>query len=78
MSQMVNAALKGDFVTAEKLHYELYDLMKVLFIESNPVPAKDSLNMIGRPAGHVRMPLAPMKDESVSKLKNVLEDLKLI
>ena len=78
MSQMVNAALKGDFVTAEKLHYELYDLMKVLFIESNPVPAKDSLNMMGRPAGHVRMPLVPMKDESVSKLKNVLEDLKLI
>ena len=78
MSQMVNAALEGDFVRAGKLHYELYDLMKVLFIESNPVPTKDSLNMIGRPAGHVRMPLAPMKDESTIKLKKVLKDLNLV
>jgi 4-hydroxy-tetrahydrodipicolinate synthase len=78
MSQMVNAALEGDFVRASKLHYELYDLMKVLFIESNPVPTKDSLNMIGRPAGHVRMPLAPMKDESTAKLTTVLKDLNLV
>ena len=78
MSQMVNAALEGDFIKAQELHYELYDLMKVLFIESNPVPTKDSLNMIGRPAGHVRMPLAPMKDESTVKLTKVLKDLKLV
>jgi 4-hydroxy-tetrahydrodipicolinate synthase len=78
MSQMVNAALEGDFTLASKLHYELYDLMKVLFIESNPVPTKDSMNMIGRPAGHVRMPLAPMKDDSTSKLKKVLKDMNLI
>lgn len=78
MSQMVNAALEGDYVTASKLHYELYDLMKVLFIESNPVPTKDSLNMIGRPAGHVRMPLAPMKYESTVKLTKVLKDLNLV
>ncbi len=78
MSQMVNAALEGDFARASRLHYELYDLMKVLFIESNPVPTKDSLNMIGRPAGHVRMPLAPMKDDSTSKLKKVLKDMDLI
>ena len=78
MSKMVNAALEGDFIRASKLHYELYDLMKVLFIESNPVPTKDSLNMIGRPAGHVRMPLAPMKDESTVKLTKVLKDLNLV
>jgi 4-hydroxy-tetrahydrodipicolinate synthase len=78
MSQMVNAALDGDFAKASKLHYELYDLMKVLFIESNPVPSKDSLNMMGRPAGHVRLPLAPMKDESTVKLTKVLKELELI
>jgi 4-hydroxy-tetrahydrodipicolinate synthase len=78
MSQMVNAALKGDFEKARKLHYELYDLMKVLFIESNPVPAKESLNMMGRPSGHVRMPLAPLNEESISKLKQVLKDLDLV
>ena len=61
MSEMVKKALHGDFQRAQDIHYELYDLMKVLFVESNPVPAKTALNMMGRPAGHVRMPLAPLK-----------------
>lgn len=78
MSEMVKKALEGDFEGAKNLHYELYDLMKVLFVESNPVPAKAALNMMGRPAGHVRMPLAPLKDESQEKLRKVLLDLQLI
>jgi 4-hydroxy-tetrahydrodipicolinate synthase len=78
MGDMVRYALKGDFTKAEELHYELYHLMKVLFVESNPVPAKESLNMMGRPSGHVRMPLAPLKDENREQLKKVLQDLKLI
>ena len=78
MSQLVNYALKGDFEAASKVHYDIYDLMKVLFIETNPVPAKTALNMMGRPSGHVRMPLAPLKDESKAKLKEVLENLDLI
>lgn len=78
MSQMVKKALEGDFAGAKDLHYQLYDLMKVLFIESNPVPAKTALNMMDRPAGHVRMPLAPLKEESKKKLEKVLLDLQLI
>ena len=53
-------------------------LMNVLFVESNPVPAKDSINLMGRPAGHVRLPLAPMKDENTVKLTKVLKELDLI
>lgn len=78
MSQMVKNALEGDFKKACDLHYDLYDLMKVLFVETNPVPAKAALNMMGRPAGHVRMPLAPLKNESQDKLRKVLLDLQLI
>lgn len=78
MSQMVKYALQGDYAKAESLHYELYDLMKVLFIETNPVPAKESLNMMGRPAGHVRMPLGPLKEENKAQLRKVLQNLKLI
>jgi len=78
MSNMVRYALDGDYTSALKLHDELYDLMKVLFIESNPVPAKEALNMMGRPAGHVRMPLAPLNEASKKQLNKVLEDLKLI
>jgi len=78
MGQMVRFALQGDYDKAQKLHFELYDLMKVLFIESNPVPAKESLNMMGRPAGHVRMPLGTLKEENKAQLRKVLQDLKLI
>lgn len=78
MSQMVNYALDGDFEAAAKMHYELYDLMKVLFIETNPVPAKTALNLMGRPSGDVRLPLAPLKEENKAKLKEVLEKLDLI
>ncbi len=78
MSQMVNYALDGDFEAAAKMHYELYDLMKVLFIETNPVPAKTALNLMGRPSGDVRLPLAHLKAENKAKLKEVLEKLDLI
>jgi len=78
MSRLVNEALSGDFEAAQETHYELYDLMKALFIESNPVPVKEALNMMGRPAGHVRMPLAPLNEASRDKLRMVLEELALI
>ena len=78
MSSMVKNALEGDFQSALDIHYELYPLMKVLFIESNPVPAKESLNMMGRAAGHVRMPLAPLKEQNKEELKKVLQELSLL
>jgi len=78
MSEMVRNALHGNYEKAMDLHYEIYNLMKVLFIETNPVPAKASLNLMGRPAGHVRMPLGSLKDENKAQLSKVLQDLNLI
>jgi 4-hydroxy-tetrahydrodipicolinate synthase len=77
-SQMVNNFLDGSHEKAMDLHYELYNLMKVLFCESNPVPSKYALNMIGRPSGHVRLPLAPLKSESQDKIEKILKDLNLV
>ena len=78
MSKLVQYALNGNYTEAMRIHYELYDLMKVLFIESNPVPTKVALNLMNRPAGHVRMPLGSLKEENKNKLQKVLQDLKLI
>ena len=78
MSKMVDYALEGDFESASEAHYELYDLMKVLFVETNPVPVKTALNIMGRPSGDVRMPLAPLMEENKAKLKEVLESLSLV
>ena len=77
MSNMVNNCLDGSYSKAMDIHYELYDLMKVLFVESNPVPAKEALNILNRPAGHLRLPLAPLKNENREALKKVLNDLNL-
>jgi 4-hydroxy-tetrahydrodipicolinate synthase len=77
-SQMVNAFLKGDSKKALELHFKLYDLMKVLFIESNPVPTKHALNLMGQNVGNVRLPLAQLKTEHEHDIELCLKDLDLI
>jgi len=74
MSLMVNCILDGDFEKAKEIHRDMHDLIDALFIESNPVPAKEALKLMGLPAGHVRQPLAPMKEKNIEVLKNALKD----
>ncbi|CAB3287116.1 4-hydroxy-tetrahydrodipicolinate synthase [Methanocaldococcus lauensis] len=76
--EMVDSALKGDFEKAREIHYKLFPLMKAMFIEANPIPVKTALNMIGRPAGELRLPLCEMSEEHKKILENVLRDLGLI
>ena len=78
VSDMVNAALKGDFKKASEINYELYDLINALFIESNPVPLKTALNIMGMPSGDLRLPLVPMLKENEEILKKALKDANLI
>lgn len=78
MVLMVDSMLNDDYQRAMELHYEMLDLIRVLFVESNPVPAKTAMNIMGLPSGPLRKPLAPMKDENVEVLKNVLNNLDLI
>jgi 4-hydroxy-tetrahydrodipicolinate synthase len=58
MSEMMDAALAGDFAAARAIHYRLLPLMRVNFIESNPVPVKTALARLGR-CGEARPPLGP-------------------
>jgi 4-hydroxy-tetrahydrodipicolinate synthase len=71
-SRMVRFALNGQFEEARALHYELLDLMKVNFIESNPGPVKAALAMRGIIKEHYRLPLVPVRPESKKKIKEVL------
>ena len=73
MSAFVSACLEGNFVEARKMHYELYNLMKILFVESSPVPTKESFKMMGMPSGIIRKPLAPMLEKNRVKLEAVLK-----
>ncbi|MDR2624115.1 MAG: 4-hydroxy-tetrahydrodipicolinate synthase [Methanobrevibacter sp.] len=77
-SQMVNSFKNGDIKKAKDLHFKLYNLMKVLFIESNPVPTKYALNLMGKPVGNVRLPLGPLTKEHEQDIKNCLKELGLV
>jgi len=59
-SGMVHAALEGDFDRARELHYRLLPLMRANFVETNPIPVKTGLAMMGRMEENFRLPLSPM------------------
>jgi 4-hydroxy-tetrahydrodipicolinate synthase len=79
MAQMMDAALTGDLARAKQLHYKLFPLMQAMFYDTNPVPAKKSLELMGKiKSGIPRLPLCPMNDETLSKLQAALADYGLI
>ena len=79
MAQMMDAALVGDLATARSLHYKLFPLMQAMFYDTNPVPAKKSLELMGKiKSGTPRLPLCPMNDETLVRLKAALADYGLI
>ena len=78
MVQMVNCILDGNYDQALEFHYKQYDLIKALFIETSPAPAKEALKMMGMPAGPLRLPLVPMLEENKAILRKALEDAGII
>ena len=78
MVLMVDSILNDDFTRAQELHYEMVNVIKALFIESNPVPAKTAMNIMGLPSGPLRAPLTEMKEENIEILKNALKEADLI
>ena len=70
---MVAAINAGDWAAAKALHLGLLDLHQAMFIESNPVPVKTSLELVGKIAAHVRLPLVPLQAASLAKLTAVLK-----
>ena len=64
----------GRIKEAEKLQVELIDLIDALFSEVNPIPVKTALNMMGRTAGPLRLPLTPMEDANREKLALALRN----
>jgi len=75
MVDLVNAVQNNDLKTAKALHYELAPLTRVLFSETNPIPVKRAMNMLGLANGRLRLPLAPLSRENEMVLEEVLKDL---
>ncbi len=79
MSGMIEAALAGNLQKANELHYRMYELMKLMFCNPNPVPAKKALELMGKiKSGLPRLPLAPIDPASLEKLKAAMAELELI
>ena len=78
MVLMVDSVLNDDYGRAMELHYEMVELIRALFVESNPVPVKTAMNLMGLPSGPFRLPLTGMKDENLEILKKALKDSDLI
>lgn len=73
VATMVRAYAAGDHRKALKLHEALYPLFKDLFIESNPVPVKAALALLGVGNGEVRLPLVPLSEKSRATLVQTLK-----
>lgn len=72
VAAMCSEVLKGNIVPARRLHMKLFPVIKALFIETNPIPVKKAMEMMGMPAGKPRLPLIEMSVENSPRLKKVL------
>jgi 4-hydroxy-tetrahydrodipicolinate synthase len=73
MSGMTTAALRGDFESARAIHNRILPLMTGNFIESNPIPVKAAMKMLGLiPTDTVRSPLAPLTEANRKKMESIL------
>ena len=70
VSEMVRAALSGDYEAARKIHYRLLPFFKAAFVDGNPTSIKYAMRVKGLPSGSVRLPLVDVHDEA----KKIIEE----
>ena len=78
VAQLYDSFKEGDYSRAKALHYKLLPLNNAMFFETNPIPAKTALGLLKRISGEMRLPLAPMSDLNLKKLKEVMKAYGLI
>lgn len=74
VAAMVADFQKGKLEKAQKMHYKLLPLVKAMFIETNPIPVKTAMGILGMCAPDLRLPMSSMLPENVDKLKKALKE----
>ncbi len=74
MSLMTDYALKGDLKSARRLNFKLLPLIHAMFIETNPIPVKKALNIMGFIENEIRLPLSEASGGSIDKIKTALKE----
>jgi 4-hydroxy-tetrahydrodipicolinate synthase len=75
MVKLYEAVNAGDLKTARQLHFEMAPLIRALFTETNPIPVKRAVELIGLSSGNIRLPLASLSEENSVTLENALRNL---
>ncbi len=75
MVRLVEAARSGDLKTAREMHFRMAPLTRALFSETNPIPVKRAMELMGFARGDLRLPLAPLSEENDRVLKKALREL---
>jgi 4-hydroxy-tetrahydrodipicolinate synthase len=78
MADMCNAFFAADLARARELHYKMWPLIEAMFYETNPVPVKTALKLMGRITGEVRQPLWAMSEANENTLRQVMQKYGLI
>ncbi|PYN14337.1 MAG: 4-hydroxy-tetrahydrodipicolinate synthase [Candidatus Rokuibacteriota bacterium] len=77
-SDMVHAALDGDWKRARDLHYRLFPLARAAFLETNPIPIKEAMAMAGMIEPEFRLPMCRMSDANRAQLRAILKAYALV
>ena len=78
MADLVAAARAGEFGRARELQVQMNALHKLLFVESNPIPVKWALHLMGVFGPEIRLPLTPLSEPQATKLREELTQLNLL
>jgi 4-hydroxy-tetrahydrodipicolinate synthase len=77
-TDMVSAWERGDFVRSKELFYRLLPLCQAMFYETNPIPVKTALALMGKIKGEFRLPLVPISPANEERLRKALNDYGLL
>ena len=78
VANLVSEFEKGNLKKAQELHYKLSPLIKAMFIETNPIPVKTAMGLLGMCEPDLRLPMCAMSPENLEKLKKALKDYGLL
>lgn len=75
VSSFTSAMLRGDWNKARELHHRLFPLFKNCFAETNPIPTKAAMSLLGLMTPEVRLPLSPASEQTVKLMSQTIDDL---
>ena len=78
MAQLGEACLKGNWENGRELQFKLVPLIRSVFIETNPIPVKTALSLMGKCGPELRLPLTPMSEGALKKLRQAMTDFGLL